>query len=437
MLIKNVCLLTGAENGRLNFIENACVRTSGDTITYAGSLADLQNNTRDCDCNCSEETIDGRGALAMPGLVNAHSHAPMTLLRGYGSDLNLHDWLTKKIFPAEALMTPEDAYYGALLAYLEMLRYGITASADMYMFPYEICDAADKAGIRASVVCPVSGVEVSDDAFRAMEKLYRDKHGKGLVTIMTGAHAEYTSTPAMIERLASLTRELGCAAHIHLSETEAEVKGCVERHGVSPVEYFRRLGLFDSPTLAAHCVVISDDDIQILRDYSVSPAHNPISNLKLASGISPVHKMTRQGVNVCLGTDGAASNNTLNMWEEIRLMAILHKGAAHDPTSVSPREVIASATVNGAKALGLERVGLIQEGYKADIILIDRSGIHHTPILEHAGDLVYATQGADVMTTIVNGVVRYKDGAFPGIDITSVRDKVCEAVQRLIVTAKQ
>ncbi|MDR1570043.1 MAG: amidohydrolase [Oscillospiraceae bacterium] len=426
--ITNITLCPGVPDGEpLTFIEGACIDIRDGVIEYAG-----KGEGAPATIGC--EFIDGGGCLAVPGLANAHTHAAMSLLRGLGSDLRLQDWLTKKIFPAEDRLTADDVYVGAQIAFVEMLRYGVTASADMYMFPDEVCDAAEAVGIRVAMCYPATG-QGSDDG-GSIEKgadLLRRRHNtaNGRVRIMLGAHAEYTSSPDIIRALAEKARDLGASIHAHVSETRAEVEGCFERHGVSPVKYFADLGLFDQPALAAHCVYLSDADIDILAAKGVFVAHNPVSNLKLASGVAPVPAMLNAGVRVCLGTDGSASNNTLNLWEEIRLMSILHKGISGDPASISPSQTFHAATLAGMRAMGFERVGLLVPGWRADIALIDRSGPHHWPILEPAGDLVYSTQGADVRMTIVDGIVRYIDGKFPGLDTDDLKKRACVAARRL------
>lgn len=429
--IINITLCPGAPDGegRLLFIQDAVIDISDGVITYAGKRSGAP--ARDIS---GWDVIDGGGCLAVPGLANAHSHAAMSLFRGLGSDLNLHDWLHSKIFPAEDRLTADDVYTGSCLSFAEMLRFGITACADMYMFPEQVCDAAEALGIRLSMCRPTNGDDSGDGGkIDQAAALYKVRHNtaNGRIRVMLGAHAEYTSTPDIIRQLAARANDLGAAIHIHMSETRSEVDGCYARHGVSPVEYFARLGLLDIPTLAAHCVALSDSDIAILADKGVYAAHNPVSNLKLASGVSPIPAMLASGANVCLGTDGAASNNTLNLWEELRLLSILHKGMSGDPTAISPAQSFRAATLTGARAMGFEHVGLLREGWRADIVLIDRSGLHHTPMLEQDGDLVYVTQGSDVRLTMVDGIVRYRDGKYPGFDAEGVCVAARASAQRL------
>ncbi|GHV27873.1 5-methylthioadenosine/S-adenosylhomocysteine deaminase [Clostridia bacterium] len=403
--IKNVTLMSFARGGKLEFTDDAAIIVKGNRIEYAGPVSRLPVDAE------FDEVIDGGGCLAMPALANAHSHSAMNLLRGLGSDLNLHDWLHDKIFPAEARMTAEDAYVGASLAFREMLSFGISACCDMYFHSDSILEAARDTGIRIAMVNPVVGADGGDTSqLDGIYALHKKWHGAAndRIRIMTGLHAEYTSVPELVTKVSAQARELNARVHVHCAETASETLGCVSRYGKSPVKYFADLGLFDNPTVAAHCVHVSDDDIDILADKGVYAAHNPVSNLKLASGVSPVHKMLRRGVNVCLGTDGAASHNALNLWEEIRLMSILHKGVSGDPTVVSPYDTIRAATVSGFNAMGFDGAGAIESGNLADIILIDRSSLHHQPIIDSAGDLVYSTQGSDVMLTMVDGIVRYE-----------------------------
>ena len=415
--ISNIGLFTGeVKSGKPVFIPNACVDYEDGLILYAGAESDAPSR---------DETrlnmIEGKGRVAIPGLANAHTHAAMTLLRGYGSDLSLHDWLNKKIFPAEEKLTPDDIYIGSALAFVEMLRFGVTAACDMYMYPEEVIRAAVDTGIRLCMSYPVTGDARQGPAYlEKVTALYEKYHGSnnGRIRVMLSLHAEYTSTPELVAMVVQRAKELGAAVNVHVSETRAEVEGCKERHGVSPVRYFQKLGLFDNPTMAAHCVYLGYEDIRILADKNVTVAHNPVSNLKLASGVAPILRLLEVGARVALGTDGSASNNTLNLWEEIRLMSILHKGITFDPAAVSPAETLRAATLAGMRGMGYDRVGLLKEGWEADIVLIDMDGEHHCPVIadEPEADLVYSTQGSDVSMTIVRGEICYNEGAYTRAD---------------------
>ncbi|GHU68583.1 5-methylthioadenosine/S-adenosylhomocysteine deaminase [Clostridia bacterium] len=413
--LHNIDLCVGSEDGvTLPFIDDAVLITDNGEIVYAGPASDAPPE------EFSYVNINGERCLAIPALANAHTHAAMTLLRGVGSDMNLHDWLTTAIFPAEGRLTEEFCRMGAMLGYMEMLRFGVSACADMYMFMDASAMAAADTGIRACLARSVVGDE-NGDGGRLTEAVALAKrwHGakNGRIRVMLAPHAEYTSTPKIIRSIRDAAIQNGLGIHVHISETRAEVAGCLERrNGLTPPAYFESLGLFDAPTLAAHCVALTDDDARILADHGVYVAHNPVSNLKLASGVAPIPSLLKAGAKICLGTDGAASNNNLNLWEEMRLMAILHKGVSGDPCVISPAQTFNAATLTGMRAMGYNNVGLLKPGWRADVALIDRSGPHHQPLNDPAADLVYATQGSDVTLTMVDGAVRYAAGYYPELD---------------------
>ncbi|MDR2658346.1 MAG: amidohydrolase [Oscillospiraceae bacterium] len=421
--INNIDLCVGSEDGvSLPFIDDACMVIKDGEILYAGSAKDAPTTLPSDDM--ADEVIDGGGRLAIPALANAHTHAAMTLLRGVGSDLNLSDWLNTAIFPAEDRLTEERCRVGATLGFLEMLRFGVSACADMYMFMDASGEAAAFTGIRTCMARSVVGDDSGDGGRLAESIALADAwHGAehGRVRVMLAPHAEYTSTPKIIRAIRDAAVKRGLGIHVHISETIAEVEGCRERrNGLTPPAYFESLGLFDAPTLAAHCVAITTDDARILAKHNVAVCHDPVSNLKLASGISPVPQLYDAGARVCLGTDGAASNNNLNLWEEIRLMSILHKGVSGDPCIISTAQTFNAATLTGMRAMGYNNVGLLKPGWRADVALIDRSGPHHQPLIDPAADLVYTTQGSDVYLTMVDGIVRYRGGQYPGIDAERV-----------------
>ena len=406
--------------------ENACVHIDGAFIVYAGP-------SEKAPAFDAQKRIDARGGIAMPGLCNAHTHMAMSLLRGLGSDLNLQDWLENAIFPAEDKLTHETATAGVMLSIMEQLRFGVTSFADMYYFMDGAAEAVKETGIRALLTRGLVG-DVSADSTRLDENidLIRRYHGAcdGRIRCGLGTHAEYTNNEASLIRQAEVAREFGCSVHVHVSETAKEVAECKERHGgLSPVKYLYNLGLLTPNTLAAHCVHVDEEDIALLARSGASVAHNPISNLKLASGVMPLGRMLDAGINVALGTDGCASNNTLNLWEEIRLTAILHKGVSGDPTLITPRQVLSMATIGGARAMGFEDVGYLRPGYRADIILVDATGAHMQPCKDPAVNLTYSAQGSDVFMTMVDGKVLYEDGAFLTLDAQEVTRKAQEAVE--------
>jgi 5-methylthioadenosine/S-adenosylhomocysteine deaminase len=366
------------------------------------------------------ERISGKDRLALPGLVNCHTHCAMTLLRGYADDLPLMEWLETKIFPREAHLTGEDVYWASMLAMLEMIKGGVTAFADMYYFMEETARAAEESGMRA-VLC--RGLTSTDGggAARLAENLdlARNWHGKaeGRITVMLGPHAPYTTTLDYMKEVMAAADEHGLGLHMHLSETQAEVGQIRERHGKGSVEFMESAGLFEGRhVLAAHCVVISPEEQAILVRRGAGVAHCPQSNLKLASGVAPVPELLDAGGLVGLGTDGASSNNDLDMFEEMRVCAMIHKGVRLDPTLLPASQVLDMATRQGARVIGLDRTGALQAGYKADLILLDLRKPHLTPMYDPISHCVYAAHAEDVDTVWVNGRMLMKGRAVLTMD---------------------
>lgn len=392
MLIKNVGLYHGGkvEEGKNILIEGTRIRSFPEDVEGISS----------------DEVIDGKGMLALPGLINTHTHVAMTLFRSYADDLALMDWLQNMIWPAEAHLDDDIVYWGSMLAFAEMIRGGTTAFCDMYMFMESCAKAAEKAGIRGNIARGLAGVTPNGE--KALEeniRLYQDWNNAcdGRIRVMLGPHAPYTCPPEYLKKVRDASEKYGIPIHIHLAETKGEVETCIEKFGITPIALMNQIGLFDRPTLAAHCVHVNEEDIQIMAEKHVCVAHNPGSNLKLASGIAPVPKMRSAGITVGLGTDGASSNNKLDMFAEMRLAALIHKAATLDPFAVKADEAMQMGTVDGAKCLGYDDLGALDEGKLADIILIDRSGYHWKPRFNSISLAVYAGNSMDVDTVIVNG----------------------------------
>ncbi len=392
MLIKNVGLYRGGkvEEGKNILIEGTRIRSFPEDVEGISS----------------DEVIDGKGMLALPGLINTHTHVAMTLFRSYADDLALMDWLQNMIWPAEAHLDDDIVYWGSMLAFAEMIRGGTTAFCDMYMFMESCAKAAEKAGIRGNIARGLAGVTPNGE--KALEeniRLYQDWNNAcdGRIRVMLGPHAPYTCPPEYLKKVRDASEKYGIPIHIHLAETKGEVETCIEKFGITPIALMNQIGLFDRPTLAAHCVHVNEEDIQIMAEKHVCVAHNPGSNLKLASGIAPVPKMRSAGITVGLGTDGASSNNKLDMFAEMRLAALIHKAAALDPFAVKADEAMQMGTAEGAKCLGYDDLGALDEGKLADIILIDRSGYHWKPRFNSISLAVYAGNSMDVDTVIVNG----------------------------------
>jgi 5-methylthioadenosine/S-adenosylhomocysteine deaminase len=366
----------------------------------------------------------GRRLLLTPGFFNAHSHAPMQLLRGYGENLTLPDWLATKIFPFEAQLTADDIFWACKMGIAEMLRFGIVSTTDMYMQGEALGRAFATSGIKANF--SVGTVCLEDRDFRELPQyaetlaLREQFHNwdDGRLKVEFSLHGEYTSQPRVAWGLAEAAAQEGAAIHVHVAETAAEVAGCRERHGgMSPVQYLAEQGIFDVPATAAHCVHIDEADIAILKEKKVSVASCPKSNLKLASGFCPAAQLLQAGVNVAIGTDSVASNNNLNMLEELKTFALIHKGVSGDPTLVTPGEALYAATRAGALAQGREDCGLLKPGYRADIAVFDIDRLYMQPSHDLLNNLVYAACGSDVCLTMVDGAVLYHDGQFITLDI--------------------
>ena len=353
------------------------------------------------------------GLLLMPGLVNCHCHAAMTLLRSRGTGLPLKRWLEEAIFPAEAKLTPEDIRAGATWGAMEMLSSGTVAVADMYDFPGVGGEAFLAAGIKANI-CRVGLGFVEGRLEDCIEFTRGWKPGKAVADI--SIHSEYLTDESFCRALAAANRELRRPLHVHLSETKAEHEECIARHGKTPAAYLAGTGLFDYGGYAAHAVWCTDEDFRILADHGVTIVHNPTSNLKLASGFARIPEAVAAGVKVALGTDGTASNDNLDMFEEMHLASLIHKGRLEDPTALPPWEIIDMATVNGAHALGRADSGELAAGKAADIAVVDLSRIHLVPANDIPGLVVHSMRGADVVQTLVDGEIVYDRGEFMNLD---------------------
>lgn len=387
---------------------------------------------------------DGAGKLLLPALFNAHAHAPMTLLRGFAENLPLDRWLNEKCWPFEAKMTDEDNYWATLLACAEMARYGVVGFSDMYYSTPDRARAVTKAGLKANLCEGLLAFEpkpYADYPICAQNEEYvRTLHdsANGRIRIDYNIHAEYTSNEQTCRDIVALLRENGLRLHLHLSETEKEVAECKERHGgLSPVEYFESLGAFDVPCTAAHCVWLSERDLDILQAHGVFVANNPVSNMKLGSGFAPIPEMLRRGMNVCLGSDGMASNNNHNLFGDLYVMGLIYKGAELDPTAVEPKQALRAATRTGALSQGREDCGLLKEGFRADLCVMDVTGPQWCPMTAPSYNVVFAGDGSDVVLTMCDGEVVY-DGAtapesrFPSMDIERVKAEVSQRAKRII-----
>ena len=382
---------------------------------------------------------NGKGKLLMSGFYNAHGHSAMTLMRGYGENMSLQDWLNKRIFPFEANLDGEAVYWGTLLAMAESIRYGIVSTTDMYYFCDDMIRAVLDAGCKSNMGRGVVNFTDEDlyqiDAFREMKSTFENFHGAGdgKILVDMSLHAEYTSNPKTVLQMADYTRSIGANMHVHVSETKGEHEECKKRHqGQTPVAYLNNLGLFDTPTTAAHCVWIEGDDFRILKEKGVTVASNPISNLKLASGVCNVPKLLKEGIRVAIGTDSVASNNSLNFMEEMKVFAISSKEKYEDPTAVTPEETLLAATLSGALSQGRKDSGSMKVGYKADLIVLDIDQPHMVPVYHLANNLVYSASGSDIVLTMVDGRILWQDGEYKTIDIEKTMAEAQNAAFRIL-----
>jgi 5-methylthioadenosine/S-adenosylhomocysteine deaminase len=410
-------------------IEGGYVLIENDRIAYVGREEQKADNI-----------INAKGCAVMPGLVNAHTHAAMTLFRGYADDMPLQQWLEEHIWPVEAHLTDNDVYTGTMLACLEMIRSGTTAFADMYFHMDQAARAVDESGMRASLSYGM--IELSDES-RAVTELQEggrfvrqwNNAADGRITTMYGPHAPNTCSREFLSKVKEQAVKDSARIHIHILETEAELNQMKEQYGMCSVNMLDEIGFLGPDVLAAHCIWLSEGDMDIMAENGINAVHCPVSNMKLASGIAPVTELLSRGVNVALGTDGCASNNSLDMFGEMKTAALLHKVNAMDPSALPAGEVLKMGTSNGAKALGIP-AGILRQGMAADIILVDMQTPGLTPVHEQVSHLIYAARGSDVKTTIVNGQVLMEDGIVLSIDQEKVIEQASLAAKRLADKAK-
>ena len=371
----------------------------------------------------TETVIDGTDRLVIPGLINAHTHSYMAPLRNIADDMPFMDWLLKGVNPVEDKMSPKDAYWGAMLAMVEMIQSGTTTFNDMQMHIHQTTLAAKESGMRAVISRGLVGTDYDRNDIRIKEALEEMEDGRDCdrLSFMLGPHAPYSCGPDYLRCVADTAKDKGLGIHIHLAESVTEMENLKKEHNCTAIEYAQKAGCFDVPCIAAHCVQINDSDIQILKEHNVSIVTNPCSNMKLGNGFAPVPKMLDAGLNVALGTDGAASNNSLNMFHEMNVLALIHKGANMTPVCVGAEETLRIATENGAKALGLEGVtGKIKEGYKADLVILRLDTPSMIPANNILSSLCYSANGSEVDTVIIDGKIVMQGREFSGIDVEKI-----------------
>lgn len=431
ILIKNTNVLSMLDNKSI--VENINICIDNGRIKHIGDIPEDF---------IPEKIIDGREKLVMPGLVNSHSHIAMSLFRNYADDLPFWPWLTEKIWPVEENLTAEDVYWGSMLSIIEMIQSGVTCFADMYFFMDETAKAVEESGIRASLSRGLVGGEGEDGIAKLNETIefYKkwNNGANGRITVDAGPHAPYTCSSEYLEKVMKMAHEYNMRIHIHLSESKKEVEDSYKQYNKSPIKHVNDIGLFELPTMAAHCVHVSDEDINILAKKGVHVMNNPSSNLKLGNGFAPIEKMIKQGVNVALGTDGSSSNNNLNMFEEMHLAGMINKGINQDSTSIPAITALKMATINGAKTLGLEKyIGTIEEGKKADMILVDLRKPHLYPKHNTVSAMIYSAQASDVDTVIIDGKVIMEKRQLKTIDVEKAMYKAEKHTRKLIERAKK
>ncbi|ASJ15178.1 amidohydrolase family protein [Thermococcus radiotolerans] len=418
------------KNGRVIYGENFEV-VEADLLIEGNRIVKVAKEVTEA----ADTVIDAKGKVVSPGFVNLHTHSPMGLFRGLADDLPLMDWLQNHIWPREAKLTREYTKVGAYLGALEMIKTGTTAFLDMYFFMDAVAEVVEESGLRGYLSYgmidlgdPEKTEKEIKEALRTME--FIEKLGSDRVHFVFGPHAPYTCSIALLKEVRKLANEHGKLITIHVSETMAEIGQITERYGKSPVVLLDEIGFFGSDVIIAHGVWLDSRDIQILARHGVTVAHNPASNMKLASGVMPLQRLLNAGVNVGLGTDGAASNNNLDMLDEMKLAALIHKVHNLDPTVADAKTVFRMATVNGAKALRLN-AGVIKEGYLADVAIIDFNQPHLRPVNNVVSHLVYSASGNDVETTIVDGKILMLDREVLTLDEEKILDEAEKTIEKL------
>lgn len=431
LLVVNGTLVTMDDKRRV--LPDAGVAIAHGRIVAVGSSSDILR------MYSAPQRVDATGKLIVPGLINGHTHVPMTLFRGLADDLDLQEWLTKYIFPAEAKnVTEEFVRVGTRLGLAEMIRGGTTTYCDMYYFEDAIADETAKAGMRGVlgetvIDFPVADNKTNAEAMAYVERFVQKWKGHELIVPAIAPHAPYTVSEEHLKAVRAFSDRTGAPIVTHISETKREVDDSLKAKGASPVDYLARIGFLNERVIAAHMVWPSAGEIEILKRAGVGVVHNPQSNMKLASGVAPVPKMMAEGLRVGLGTDGAASNNDLSMWEEMDTAAKLHKVFSGDPKVMSAEEAFSLATIGGARALHLEKeIGSIETGKRADLVIVNRDSLNQIPLYNVYSDLVYATKASDVETVIINGRIVMRDRRLLTLDEAAIKEGARVFRERII-----
>lgn len=425
ILIKNANIITLSDD---NVIENGYLGTDGKKIAFVGKEIPVDYKY--------DTVIDATGKTVMPGFSNAHCHTAMTILRSYSEGYKLQEWLNEKIFPVEDKLMGNEIYWGTMLGIAEMLRFGSTLVNDCYYFMEDAVKAYMEAGFNANVSrCVMNFEDKTDysDDYRMKEciELFNNYNGASddLIRVEMFPHAVYTCSFNYLKFVAEQAKKYNMPVTSHLSENETEVADCIKKYKKTPPQVYKEAGLLEDTTLMAHCVHLKDSDIPYLKGHYI--AHNPKSNLKLGSGISDIYKYKTQGINIALGTDGASSNNNLNMLSELNYAALLMCNKNSDPSLVSPVEILRMATINGAKAMRRDNKGILAKGYDADFIILKTDEIYHYPNHNIINNIVYASCGSEVETTVVNGKILYNKGEYKTIDIERVKSEILKIKEKI------
>jgi 5-methylthioadenosine/S-adenosylhomocysteine deaminase len=428
ILVVNGTLLTLDAN-RTEIVAGA-VAINRDTIAAVGSINEFSDWR-------ASRVIDARGGIVMPGLINTHTHAAMTCFRGLADDLQLMSWLNDHIFPAEAKLDDQKVHRGSLLACAEMIMSGTTCFCDMYLFEDAVARAARKSGMRAVVGEVLYDFDSPnygpiEKGFEYTQRLIDTWRQDPLVTVAVEPHSTYLCAPELLKKAFDLTQSFDLPLVIHLAESKSEVEQIKQRYGRTPVEHLAELNLLAPNVLACHCVELTENDIGLLQRFDVKVAHNAESNMKLACGVAPIPELLNKGICVGLGTDGCASNNNLDLFLEMDTVAKLHKARTLDPTTMDASTVLEMATIQGARALGLDQlIGSLEVGKKADLIVIDTNKPHLTPMYSAVSHLVYAVMGSDVCTSIINGTIVMENRDLKTMDLKTVMDDVNQIAKEI------
>ena len=425
ILIKNALILNP------NNFENKkqCLLIKDDLIAEISDEIDDSN---------ADKIIDAEGKILLPGLINTHTHLSMTLFRGLADDLSLDSWLNDHIWPMEANLNGDYCYIGALLGAVELIKSGTTTFSDMYFYMEDVARAVDDAGIRA--VLSYGMIDFGDAERREAEikenmALYDTCNGMadGRIKVFFGPHSPYTASEELLVKVRELADEHNIGIHIHVSETQKEINDSLDERGIRPFEYLEKIGFLGPDVVAAHCVWLSDEEIEIIKKHGVKVSHNPCSNMKLASGVAPVSKLIENDICVSIGTDGASSNNNLDLIEELKTASLLQKVSTLDPKVLTSDEAIEMATIKGAEALGLDdEIGSIEVGKKADIILIDTNSANMVPDSSSlSSNVIYSANGSNVDTTICNGKILMENKKLTTLDEDEIYAKAKQAIKEL------